>query len=274
MAGSAGRAGAAGQRAMAARAGGQISPKDIQRLLFNRFIISNLIAAQPGLTGGQQRAPLGFLVETNSEVTFNIFPNFLAYSSPLDIAEWPLFGYALESYLRERAGSPAVGPMRLGQGSSTLQNEINKFLMNHSLAEAIRLSGRENQPVIPILQQKGKALLVLIRAKLGAADFDDRLIAFLKDRRFQPITRKSLEDFIAGLGRLDLDKTIASWYQEKGLPGFLFDDVQSYRVIDKEKTKFQIKFQVTNPTDQEGVIKVNLATMGSFGARTPAASFT
>jgi hypothetical protein len=157
--------------------------------------------------------------------------------------------------------------MRLGQGSNTLQDEINKFLMDHSLADAIRLSGRENQPVIPILQQKGKALLILIRAKLGAADFDDRLIAFLKDRRFQPITRKSLEDFIAGLGRLDLDKTIASWYQEKGLPGFLFDDVQSYRVIDKEKTKFQIKFQVTNPTDQEGVIKVNLATMGGFGAR-------
>lgn len=267
MAGPAGRAGAAGQRAMAARAGGQISPKDIQRLLFNRFIISNLIATQPGLTGGQQRGPLGFLVETNSEAAFNIFPNFLAYPSPVDIAEWPLFGYALESYLRERAGSPTVGPMRLGQGSSTLQNEINKFLMDHSLAEAIRLSGRENQPVIPILQQKGKALLILIRAKLGAAEFDDRLVAFLKDRRFQPITRKSLEDFIAGLGRLDLDKTIASWYQEKGLPGFLFDDVESYRVIDKEKTKFQIKFQVTNPTDQEGVIKVNLATMGGFGAR-------
>ncbi len=267
MAGLGGRAGAAGQRAMTARAGGQISPKDIQRVLFNRFIQSNLIATQPGLFGGQQRAPLGFLVETNSEAAFNIFPNFVAYASPLNIAEWPLFGYALESYLQERAGSPTLGPMRLGQGSNTLQNEINKFLMDHSLAEAIRLSGRENQPVIPILQQKGKALLILIRAKLGAADFDDRLIAFLKDRRFKPITRKSLEDFIAGLGRLDLDKTIASWYEQKGLPGFLFDDVQSYRVIDKEKTKFQIKFQVTNPTNQEGVIKVNLATMGGFGAR-------
>jgi len=267
MAGPAGRAGAAGQRAMAARGGGQINPKDIQRALFNRFIQSNLIATQAGLFGGQQRAPLGFLVETNSEAAFNIFPNFLAYASPVDIAEWPLLGYALESYLRERVGSAALGPMRLGLGGSSLQDEINKFLMDHSLAEAIRFPGRENQQVVQILQQKGKALLILIRAKLGAADFDDRLIAFLKDRRFQPITRKSLEDFIAGLGRLDLDKTIASWYEQKGLPGFLFDDIQSYRVIDKEKTKFQIKFQVSNPTDQEGVIKVNMATMGGFGAR-------
>ena len=267
MAGLAGRAGAAGQRAIAARAGGQISPKDIQRVLFNRFIQSNLVSTQPGLFGGQQRAPLGLLVETNSEAAFNIFPNFLAYASPIDIAEWPLLGYALESYLRDRVGSPAAGPMRLVLGGNELQDEINKFLMDHSLAEAIRLSGRENKPVIPILQQKGKALLILIRAKLGAADFDDRLIAFLKDRRFRPITRKSLEDFIAGLGRLDLGKTIASWYEQKGLPGFLFDDIQSYRVIDKEKTKFQVKFQVSNPTDREGVIKVNLATMGGFGAR-------
>jgi hypothetical protein len=72
---------------------------------------------------------------------------------------------------------------------------------------------------------------------------------------------------MAGLGRLDLDATIASWYRDKGLPGFLFDDVETYRVIDKEKTKFQIKFRVTNPTDMEGVIKISLATQGGMGGR-------
>ncbi|MDH4271916.1 MAG: hypothetical protein OEW18_08060, partial [Candidatus Aminicenantes bacterium] len=268
LAGPGGRAGAPGRPAMILRGGGELGPKDIQQALFNRFVQSNLISTQPGPVGRLRRASQGiFQVETNSEAAFNIFPNFLAYPSLIDIAEWPLLGYALESYLRDRTGSPAAGPMRLGLGGNTLQDEINKFLMDHSLAEAIQLSGRENTLVTPILQQKGKALLILIRAKLGAADFDDRLVAFLKERRFQPVTRKSWEDFIAGLGRLDLDQTIASWYEQKGLPGFLFDDVQSYRVIDKEKTKFQIKFQVANPTDQEGVIKVNMATLGGFGAR-------
>jgi hypothetical protein len=260
------RAGA-GQRATGGRGGGQVSPKDIQRMLFNRFVQTNLIAAQSASFGGLQRAPLGIQVDTNSEASFSIFPNFLAYSFRLDIPEWPLLGYALESYLRERVSSQTVGPMRLGLGSTNVQEEINRFLVDHSLADTLRQSDRENKQVIPILQEKGKALWILIRAKLGTESFDDRLLEFLKSRRFQPISRKAIEEFIARLGNLDLDATIASWYKERGLPGFLFDNVESYRVINKEKTNFQIKFEVTNPTDIEGVIKVNLATQAGFGGR-------
>jgi ABC-type transport system involved in multi-copper enzyme maturation permease subunit len=259
---------AGARRAGAGRGGADVSPKDIQRQMFNLFVQSNLIATQSALAllGGLQRAPLGLRIDSNFDAGFNIYPNFLTYASHFDIAEWPLFGYSMETYLRERVVLQAGGLMRIGLGNNTVQEEINKFLLDHSLSDALRPSGRVTWPEASILQEKGKALLILIRAKLGTADFDERLLGFLKDHRFQSISRKAVEDFFARMGRLDLDKTIASWYLGKGLPGFVFDDVESYRVLEGEKTKFQIKFQVANPTDVEGVIKINLALRGG-GAR-------
>lgn len=263
----------AGGGVAGARAGGaQAGPKDIQRMLFNRFVQSNLISASAtgggfgGAFAARGAAPLGLQVDSNSESSFNIFPNFLAFTTHYDIPEWPLLGFATESYVRERIGGQTAGMMRLALGNSA-QDNINKYLTDHSLEDAVQTAGRGKEPVSQILQEKGKALLILIRAKLGAEDFDDKLLRFLKERRFQPIPRKAVDDLMAGLGRLDLDATIASWYRDKGLPGFLFDDVETYRVVDKEKTKFQVKFRVTNPTDKEGVIKINLATLGGGGAR-------
>jgi hypothetical protein len=269
----AGTGGAARTGGAGARGGAQAGPKDIQRALVNRFIQGNLTSSQAaaalgGLVAGlRATAPLGIQVDSNSESQFDIFPNFLAFTNHYDVAEWPLIGYATEAYIHERIGSQAGGLMRLAQGAlgTNVQDEINKYLMDHSLEDALKPEGHRSLPITQILREKGKTLLILIRAKLGAEDFDEKFLKFLKDRRFLPIPRGALEEFAAGLGRVDLGATVASWFRDKGLPGFMFDDIQTYRVIDKEKTKFQVKFLVTNPTDMEGVIKVNLATQGGFG---------
>ncbi|MCJ7487771.1 MAG: ABC transporter permease, partial [Candidatus Aminicenantes bacterium] len=71
----------AGMAAAAGRqAGMEISPKVIQRQIFNRFVQSNLIGTQNMAAGPlQQRGLLGIRVESNSEARFGIFPNFLTF---------------------------------------------------------------------------------------------------------------------------------------------------------------------------------------------------
>jgi ABC-type transport system involved in multi-copper enzyme maturation permease subunit len=263
--------GAVAAQPAAMRGGTQMSPKEIQRQLFNRFVQSNLTGMQPGgqpaFQSGRLTGPLGIRIQANSEARFNLFPNFLTYVSRSGIPAWPLLDYALEVYLQARSQGQMGPALRLAQGllgSGVTQESVNQFLMDHSLAEILKLSGPD-VPKSAILEEKGKYLLTLIRAKLGKDDFDSRLIGFLKDRRFQPITQKAFEDFVAGMGTLNLDQTIYAWYQDKGLAGFLFDDIQSYRVVDGEKTKFQIKFRVSNPTDREGVVKINMVGRGGGG---------
>ena len=263
--------GPAGQGAIAQMAGrmgrGEFSPKDIQRQNFNRFVQSNLMGTQTGIPMMARRGPLGVVVETNSEARFEIFPQFLAFTSNLDISEWPLLGYAMEAYLRERAAPAVMAGIRGALGDSG-REETNRFLIEYSLADLLRNTlSLSAVPVSSVLEEKGKYLMTLIRARLGVPDFDDRLVAFLKSRRFQPITRQDLEGFVAPLGSLDLGQTITAWSLEKGLPGFLVDAVETYPVVDGEKTRYQVKFRVANPTDREGVLKVNFVTRGGFGGR-------
>jgi ABC-type transport system involved in multi-copper enzyme maturation permease subunit len=241
----------------------EISPKDIQRNFFNRFIRANLTATQPTLLSFLRPGLLGIRFQSNSETNSHIFPNFFTYTTHFSGTEWPFLGYALESYLSERLAQQPAMALRLGGGMSE-QEKINKILQDSSLADILQQPAEDPLQLLSILEAKGKHLLALIQARLGISDFDSRLIEFLRSKRFQPISQKELTAFIAALGRLDLAGTIRAWYLEKGLPGFLFDEVQIFQVTQGERNKTQIMFRVTNSTDIEGVVKVNFLTRGRF----------
>jgi len=246
----------------------EISPKDIQRQNFNRFVQSNLIGTQNLAAGPlQQRGLLGIQVETNSETRFGISPNYLSYTTSLDTPEWPLLGYAFETYLKEQAAPQALAATRAMVQGLLGQEGTNAYLLDHSLAEVLTDPRLGSLPVSSILQEKTKYLVLLIRSKLGAADFDERLAGLFKAHRFQPIRREDVSGWVAEMGPLDLDSTIKTWSEIKGLPGFLIDDPQGYPIVDGERTRFQIKFRVTNPTDLEGVLLCNFVTRGSMAAR-------
>jgi ABC-type transport system involved in multi-copper enzyme maturation permease subunit len=261
--GQAGRAGAAGgSRGQAA----SITPKDLQRALLSRFIRSNLTEQTMAMNIQFRAGLLGIQFETNSEPRYGIFPQFVTYATHFAAPEWPLFDYVMDAYLRGRVSVTAGPGLRLAQTSS-VQEEISKIMADHSLAELLGDSSRERWPLSSILEAKSKQFLALIQSKLGQKDFDAKLTEWLKGLRFQAVPKAAAAEFFKGLGELDLDRLFASWSSEKGIPGFVFDNLESYRVVEKEKQRAQLKFQVTNPTDTDGVIKIEYITRGAAGGR-------
>ncbi|MBN1939435.1 MAG: hypothetical protein JW843_07605 [Candidatus Aminicenantes bacterium] len=259
----------AGQRvALMQRGGTEITPADIQRTLFNRFIQTNLLGSPGAVFPGLRASPFGLRIQANVQPRFNLLPQYLTYAEGLRMDEWPLLGYALEVYLGGRANPQTIRGLAvaLGQGMSE-QERINAFLMEHSLADALSGAAQTDIPLSAVTTEKAKYLMVLIRSKLDREDFDDRLVEFLAAHRFTSIDRKEWEEFFSGLGGLDLDGLISVWREGRGLPGFWIDDVQSYPVRDGERNRYQISFRVTNPTDLEGVLKVDFVTRGSQGMR-------
>jgi len=246
--------------------GMEISPKDFQRQLLNRFVRSNLTETTFALPGLLRPGLLGIRFESNSESRYGIFPNFLTYTTHFAVSEWPLFGYVLETYLRGRV-STSFGPgLRAALGTSG-QDEVFKTLMNHALADLLAESEQEGRQLTPILEAKGKQLMAVIQAELAAGDFDDRLTKWLQGQRFRAVNKKDATEFFRSLGEIDLDQSFAAWYGEKGVPGFLFENLQSYRVVEGEREKTQILFQVTNPTGRDGVLRVSSVTRGRMGGR-------
>ncbi len=266
-----------GQGPMAGMAGGgrqggpggrEISPVNLQRQNFNRFVQANLVGTQ-ALPAGPlaQRGPFGIQVETNSEARFGIFPNFMTFTTSLDTPEWPLLEYALEAYLKGRANPQLQQATRAMVQGLVGQEDMNAYLLDHSLADVLADPHPGARPVSSILREKAEYLVLLIRAKLGAEDFDERLAGLFKDHRFRPISREDITAWIADMGPLDLDKTVATWYEEKGLPGFLIGDSQGYSVVDGERTRFQVRIRISNPTELEGVLLLNFIIRSSFRDR-------
>ena len=270
-AGAAGAAAARGGQAAGARAAGggrgqaaSVTPKDLQRALLNRFIRSNLTELTMPMNVLFRAGLLGIQFETNSESRYGIFPQFVTYTTHFAAQEWPLFDYVMGAYLRGRVSLQAGPGLRLAQTTSA-QEEISKVLADHSLAELLADGGREKWPLSSILEAKSKQLLALIQSRLGEKDFEAKLTEWLKGLRFQAVPKATAMEFFKSLGDLDLDELFARWTDDKGVPGFVFDDLQSYRVVVKEKQKAQLKFRVANPTDTGGVIKIEYISRGAMG---------
>ncbi|MCX6563356.1 MAG: hypothetical protein NTU60_07090 [Candidatus Aminicenantes bacterium] len=270
-AGAAGASAARGGQAARARAAGggrgqaaSVTPKDLQRALLNRFIRSNLTELTMPMNVLFRAGLLGIQFEMNSESRFGIFPQFVTYATHFAAPDWPLLDYVIEAYLRGRVSVQAGPGLRLFQ-TTTIQEEISKVLADHSLAELLAAGDRERWPLPSILEAKSKQLLALIQSKLGQKDFEAKLTEWLKGLRFQAVPKAAARDFFKSLGELDLDGLFARWANDKGLPGYVFDDLQSYRVVVKEKQKAQLKFRVANPTDTGGVIKIEYISRGAMG---------
>lgn len=259
---------AAGQRGGGAGAvrgqGAAISPKDLQRALLNRFINANLTERTMAMNVRFRAGLFGIQFETNSESKYGVFPQFTTYATHYAAPDWPLFGYVIESYLRGRVGVQAGPGLRLFDTSSA-QEEVSRIMAGHSLVEILADPSRSRWPLSSILEAKSKELLALIQSALGEADFDAKLTGWIRGLRFRSVSGVEVLDFFSGLGDFDLNGLFSRWSAGKGVPGFVFDSLESYRVVDKEKQRAQLKFRVLNPTETDGVIKVEYIIRGAMG---------
>ncbi|MEE8377828.1 MAG: hypothetical protein V3R45_05615 [Candidatus Aminicenantaceae bacterium] len=245
------------QQAQRMRNARNVTPAQLQRRLLNSFIRNNLIAPQAGARNMMRRNRTGLRFQADIEPQFELFPNFFSFTTQVFSTQWPVLNYAFESYTRERAAPPLRMLRQTGRGLS-LEEEINQDLKSRSLAAMITDPDLEASFVHGALQAKGRTLLAQLEAKYGAEDFDEKIIDFLRRQQYQTISEQDLTDFLSGLGDIDLREIVDAWYTGTQIPSFIIGDVESYDVIEREKTRTQVKFLIANPTSVDGITKITL----------------
>ena len=233
------------------------TPAQIQRGLLNRFIRGNLIAPQAGARNMMRRNRTGLRFQVDIEPQFELFPNFFSFTTQVFSKQWPVLNYAFESYMRERVASPLRMLRQTGRGLS-YEEETNQDLKNLSLAAMITDPDLEASVVHGALQAKGRTFLTQLEAKYGAEDFDEKFIDFLRRQQYQTISEQDLTDFLSGLGDINFSEIVDAWYTGTQIPGFIMGDVENYDVIEREKTRTQVKFLIANPTSVGGITKIDL----------------
>jgi len=229
------------------------TPQEIQSMLFSRFVHSTLLG---GVRGGR--------FDTNeffkTQVNYNIFPNFYSFVNHFHSEQLPIFNIALESFLNDKAGDRPL-PFRRSSVGLTDEEKANLALMKQNLAEIVADPGKKDI-LNKVLNLKGSYLFKLIQSRLEPETFQKLLTEILYKNHFKSVDVNQFISLLKQQHQFDLEPFFNTWYQDRQLPGFLVADIQAYKVLDNDRTRYQVKFKVSNTDSVAGLLSLTFRTGG------------
>ena len=233
-----------------------ITPEEQQSNVFKDFLRSGLL--NTGFRGMFFESAIQGL-----KPSYHIFPTYFTFVHQFYSPEVPLFQTAFESFFGNKTATPSTGFRRMFRGMSD-DEKANIALTKQSLAEIF--TDPEKKDILPsVLNIKGQYLFKYLQTQIGSDEFDNFISDYLKKHRFSSI---SVENFATDLKKVtsfQLMPFFKTWYQSKKLPAFLVTDITAYKVLDKDRTRFQVKFKIENLEDKEGLISVTFRRTGRRG---------
>ncbi len=188
-----------------------VTPVQVESYYFNNFIRTNLLNTTTEQIGYIKGEGMAVSFQAEIEPKFELFPNFVTYTTYFSSSQWPVLNYAFESYLRERYASGQTKAQR-GRSGLTSEEEINLDLKEQSLYEMMEDSTLDASIVQRALEAKGRMLLALLEAKSADSDFSYWLTDFLKQNRFRTVHQQSLNDFLSTYFDVNLEESLDPWY--------------------------------------------------------------
>jgi len=211
------------------------------------------------LTGGLQRKIWHMGGPSASGITLDVFPNYYTYIHHIRSDNWPALNLAMESYLAGRIES-VWGNM----DGLTVQEEANLALKDKSLREIIA-GEKDRELVSDILRIKGEYLFSMMETMMGEEKFRIFMADLLKNNMFGQIEEGEFISGLEGMIGERPDEILDHWYRSSRLPGFVIGAVDAYQILEEERTRYQIRFRVSNRDSVDGLIRV--ACRGRGGAR-------
>ncbi len=237
----------------------EISPLENECNMLNDFIGSTL-TQDFGRTSFREEDPFAFTT------SYNVFPNFYTFIHHIESERWPVLNMALESFWAGRLDNPPSVFRRYFTGM-TPEERGNLALTQENLSEILSDPEKRNMANF-VLKMKGDFLFRLLENRVGPERFGSFMENWLKETMFRATTG---EAFVSGLEKdfgFDFAPYIESWYSDRKLPGFLDGEYRNYKVLDKDRERYQVRFKISNPEDVDGLVKLTFTRQrGMRGGR-------
>jgi ABC-type transport system involved in multi-copper enzyme maturation permease subunit len=252
------------------RGGAEITPAQIQNSFFTRFVRSNLLGSQPQM-GGFRDTSLSSVTESDVDAEYNLIPNYFVFTSTLASDRWPILHSAMESWLQDRISSVSFRFNR--SGGLTDQERTNRLLDGHSMTELLEDESLGDDQLNDVILAKGKNLMTIIESRIQEDNFDERLLSFIKEKKFSTIKEEDFLQFLYAYKEFDLEPVMAAWYAENKIPAFTLGAIGMFNVRDGEQQRTHIQIPVTNISETEGVVRISMMAgrggRGGFGGGAP-----
>jgi len=242
--------------------GMDITPAQIQNYFFTRFTRSNFLGTDPEMRGDRNTA-LSSVTESDVNAEYNLMPNYFAFTSTLASDRWPILHSAMESWLQDRILAPSFRFKR--NTGLTDQERTNRLLDGHSMTELLADESLDDDQLYDVILAKGKYLMTVIESRIQEDKFDEKLLSFIKQKKFSTITEEEFLQFLFAYKEFDLEPVMAAWYEETQVPAFTVGSVGLYTVRDGEQQRNHVSLPITNISETEGIVKISMMTMQSRG---------
>lgn len=189
----------------------------------------------------------------------NIYPQFLNFSFGQINTQNDGFAIALENNIKQLAVSQ--GPERHWMiGSLTAAEEANLALEKAGVDSILKYASDDLKN--KVLMVKGSYLLKKLESRLGKENYNRFIKNIILKNRFKMVPLNYISDILTKQDNFDLQDALQHWYKDKKLPGFLIGSPVLYQVRDGDRLRYQVIFDVSNPSDVDGLIEVNFRYPG------------
>ncbi len=230
----------------------EVGPVELQSRIFKRFARGNFMAPYTEW----------YRHDGMDRNTLSLFPNYLTFITALESEKWPALNLALQTYLKDRYSNP-ISSYRWLFTDLSKSERINLELKQNSLADHSKLLNKpedddESISNYDLITAKGEYLFSVFRARYGDVEFNallDKILASNKQRSF---SLSAFDSAMLSYFNETIIDDVNNWYYGNNLPGFLVKDLETYKVMVDEHTKYQVKFKISNPEEADGIITINI----------------
>jgi len=223
-------------------------PEEIQIRMFRSVIQNNLLEAPTPWDRWRSDS-------------YSVFPLFYTYVMHLQADKLPILNAAFEAYFKNR--NYKNESQFEDYPELRAEEKVNIELESFSLAEILKQRkfystvDESSISISEIVLYKGKHLFDLLRAKYGEKELDTLLTGIYLNNLHQKTTIETINASFRTKFNLNFDSLVHQWMTQKTMPSFRIQDITTYKVVEGEKEKYQVRLKVTNTENADGLITLN-----------------
>ncbi len=246
------------EKNQARRNGQEISDEDAAMRVLNRFA-RVFERTETNLDWSRERGAVN--VSRRSNPLF-VFPQLYNFRYNVFSSEWPISNRLIELYLQDK--SDDSNWMRQMNGISN--NEKANLLMEQEPFKEL-LSSIEHRDLLDnITSLKANYLFAHAEQNVGYREYRDSLRAVLQRNVFSNLRFESLLDTLGMIAGVDLRAPLEAWYYPTALPAYIIGTPEVTQITNRDREAFVVKLPVTNDSNHDGVIDVEINFGGGQGS--------
>ena len=189
----------------------------------------------------------------SDEADYSVFANFYNYNTGIASQDWPILDRNLSGYLTQEVKSRNDFSRNLN--GISFAEECNQLMATSNIME-ILTKEEDFSKILKSISLKGEYLFSYLGQVIGEEAFREFLFNHIANSQHQLASYQSLREEMIRQFDLDIEPIIKQIYFDTEQPSFLIDNVQKYEILDGDRKRYQITFDVENTGSNDGVIKV------------------